>query len=90
MLIIVFKAMNSSVPKYLRNLFCIKGNVKNLRGMNTLAIQKVSTTSYELKSVRYTAAKAWNSIPDTMRTLTSTKAFKKAVRKLSFTVSQVR
>ncbi|KAL9976578.1 hypothetical protein ACROYT_G013899 [Oculina patagonica] len=89
MLIIVFKAMNGSAPEYLRNLFCIRDNVKNLRGMNKMVIPKVNTTTFGLKSARYTAVKVWNSIPDTMRTLTSIKAFKKAVRQLTFNTSQV-
>ena len=81
--------MNASAPDYLRNLFWIRDNVKNLCGMNKLVIPKVNTTTYGLKSVRYTAAKACNSIPVTMRTLTSTKAFKKAIRQLSLTASNI-
>ena len=82
----IFKAINGLAPAYmyLRNLFYIRGNVKNL------VISKVNTTSYRLIAIRYTAAKAWISIPGTMRRMTSVKAFREAVRQLSFSTSQVR
>ena len=36
----------------------------NLRGKHILELPKVNTTTYGLKSWRYTAAKIWNALPD--------------------------
>ena len=55
----------------------------NLRGMNKLVLPHVNTTHYGIKSVVYTATKAWNSLPDDYRTMTSLKSFNAVVWKLS-------
>ena len=39
----------------------------NLRGKHILELPKVNTTTYGLKSWRYTAAKIWNALPDQFR-----------------------
>ena len=64
---LAFKAVNNLLPTYLSDLFTIRENIKNLRGTNKLVIPKVNTTRYGTKSVAYTASKASNSLPDTLR-----------------------
>ena len=39
----------------------------NFRGKHILELPKVNTTTYGLKSWRYTAAKIWNALPDQFR-----------------------
>ena len=38
-------------------------------------------TNYGLEYIQYQAAKMWNSLPDSMRTMTSFKDFKTAIKK---------
>ena len=38
-------------------------------------------TNYRLEYIQYQAAKMWNSLPDSMRTMTSFKDFKTAIKK---------
>ena len=42
------------------------------------------TTNYGLECIRYQAAKIWNSLSDSMRTMTSFKDFKKAIKEMNF------
>ena len=69
LLIIIFKAINNYPPKYLRDLFRLRDNIKNLRGVNKLQVPKPNTTRYGKSSVKYLAAITWNKISDTLRSL---------------------
>ena len=71
MLILTFKAVNNLLPTYFSDLFISHENIKNLRGNNKLVILKVNTTRYGTKSVAFTAPKAWNSLPDKLRSMKS-------------------
>ena len=71
-------------PEYLRDLFRLRDNIKNLRGVNKLQVPKPNTTRYGKNSVKYLAAITWNKISDTLRSLSTLSAFKKAVRQLRF------
>ena len=72
MLIIVFiKALTNRWPAYIKSLFKLRDNVKNLRGVNKLVLPKVKTTQHGLKSTVYTASKAWNSLSDELRLMTN-------------------
>ena len=84
LLIIVFKTINNYPPEYLRDLFRLRDNIKNLRGVNKLQVPKPNTTRYGKNSVKYLAAITWNKISDTLRSLSTLSAFKKAVRQLRF------
>ena len=84
LLIIVFKTINYYPPEYLRDLFRLRDNIKNLRGVNKLQIPKPNTTRYGKNSVKYLAAITWSKISDTLRSLSTLSAFKKAVRELRF------
>ena len=83
MLIIVLKALTNRWPAYIKSLFKLRDNVKNLRGVNKLVLPKVKTTQHGLKSTVYTASKAWNSLSDELRLMTNIKLFRQGVRKIS-------
>ena len=55
----------------------------NLRGKHILELPKVNTTTYGLKSWRYTAAKIWNALPDQFRAA-NIGTFKNLMSKLDF------
>ena len=84
LLVIVFKTINNYPPEYLRDLFRLRDNIKNLRGVNKLQVPKPNTTRYGKNSVKYLAAITWNKISDTLRTLSTLSAFKKAVQQRRF------
>ena len=79
LLIIVFKKIISYPPEYLRVLFRLK-DIKNLRGVKKLQVTRPNTTRYGKNSVKYLAAITWNKISDTLRSLSTLSAFKKAVQ----------
>ena len=56
LLIIVFKTIISYPPEYLRDLFRLKDNIKNLRGVDKLQVPRPNTTRYGKNSVKYLAA----------------------------------
>jgi len=56
MLLIIFKALNDSMPQGIQSLFNIRENKKNLRGRNKLVLPVAKTTTYGLKSTCYIAA----------------------------------
>ena len=57
---------------------------KNLKGKHILELSKVNTTTYGLKSWRYTAAKFWNALPDHFRAANKIGTFKNLMSKLDF------
>ena len=44
-------------------------NKKNLRGKNKLVLPVAKTTTYGLKATSYFTAKAWNALPDNLRSV---------------------
>ena len=83
LLIIVFKTINNYPPEYLSDLFRLRDNIKNLRGVKMLQVPKPNRTCYGKNSVnrvKYLAAITWKKISDTLRSLSSLSVFKKAVR----------
>ena len=71
-------------PGYLKELFVFRNSSYSLRGKNILTLPIPRTTNYGLECVRYQAAKIWNSLPDSIRTMTSFKDFKKAIKEMNF------
>ena len=68
----VFKAIQfETMPKYIRGLFQMKNTERNLRGSRKLVTPYVNTTSYGLRSFRYTSANMWNKLAEDLRSLTS-------------------
>jgi hypothetical protein len=57
-----------------------------LRGQNILALTKPRMTKYGLESIKYLAAKSWNSLTDDFRTIMDINKFKTAVRTLDFSI----
>ena len=62
--------------------FNIRENNKNLRGNNKLVLPVAKTTTCGLKSTSYIAAKAWNALPDNLRSVPEFARFRNALRKL--------
>ena len=84
-LMVVFKSLFvSTYPGYLKELFVFRNSSYSLRGKNILTLPIPRTTNYRLECIRYQATKIWNSLPDSMRTMTSFKDFKKAIKELNF------
>ena len=86
LLIAVFKTINTYPPEYLTDLFRLRDKIKNLRGVNKVQVPKPNTTRYGKNSVKYLAAITWNKISDTLRSLSTLSACKKAVRQLMFSL----
>ena len=64
----VYKAIHGyKVPRGIGELLHERSTNYNLRGKHILELPKVNTTTYGLKSWRYTAAKIWNALPDQFR-----------------------
>ena len=55
-----------------------------LRGQNILVLTKPKTTKYGLESIKYLAAKSWNSLTDDLRTVMDINKFKAAIKTLNF------
>ena len=72
LLIIVFKTIISYPSEYLRDLFRLKDNIKNLREVNKLQVPR---PWWLLLATRFS---------DTLRSLSTLSAFKKAVHQLRF------
>ena len=61
LLIIVFETINNYYPpEYLSDLFRLRDNIKNLRGVKKLQVPKPNTTRHVKNSVEYLAAITWN------------------------------
>ena len=75
LLIIVFKTINNYPPEYPRDLFRLRDNIKNLRGVTKPQVPKPNTTRYGKNSVKYLVAITWNKISDTLRSLSSLSVF---------------
>ena len=84
MLLIIFRVLNNSTPQYIQSLFKVRENKKILRGKKKkLVLHVVKTTTYGLKSTSYIAAKAWNALPDKVRSVAEFGPFRYEARKLS-------
>ena len=83
-LMVVFKILFvSTYPGYLKELFVFRNLSYSLRGKNILTLPIPRTTNYGLECIRYQAAKIWNSLSDSMRTMTTFKDFKKAIKEMN-------
>ena len=81
----VYKAIHGyKVPRRIGELLHERSTNYNLRGKHTLDLPKVNTTTYGLKSRRYTAAKIWNALPDQFRAANNIGTFKNLMSKLDF------
>ena len=73
-------------PEYITNMFSYKTHSINLctNGRHSLVIPRVNTTKYGLHSLSYYASKLWNSLRNTIRSLSTVAAFKWTIRNLKF------
>ena len=70
----------------IKNVIKLRNIKYNLRGCNMLAIPKVNSTKYGLKSFRYYAAKQWNALPEQIREIAGSKQFDHAVKTIVFLI----
>ena len=81
----VYKVIHGyKVPRGIGELLHERSTNYNLRGKHILELPKVNTTTYGLKSWRYTAAKIWNALPDQFRAAYKIGTFKNLMSKLDF------
>ena len=81
----VYKAIHGyKVPRGIGELLYERSSNYNLRGKHILELPKVNTTTYGLKSWRYTAAKIWNALPDQFRAANKIGTFKNLMSKFDF------
>ena len=78
----VDKAIHTSSPTYISNIFNERKSKYNLRGERALNIPSVNTTKYGLHSIRYLGPKLWNSISNDPYKL-NLKEFKLAIRNIN-------
>ena len=71
------------MPQYIQSLFKVTENKKNLRSKNKLVLPIAKTITYGLKSTSYFAAKAWNALPDNLRSVAEFGPLRNEIRKLS-------
>ena len=77
MLIVIFKSLFvSAYPKYLKKLFSLRSSKYFLRGNNVLSLSEPRTITYGPESIKYEAAKLWNSLTDNVRQVISIDDFK--------------
>lgn len=84
MLTLTYRALNGNTLVYIRNLLNERDISDNLRGQRLLNVPRVNTTNYGLHSFRHAACKLWNSLPNSLRTAPTTKAFKLVVNQIKF------
>ena len=84
MLVTVNSCFQGRVPATINRLINIRRSSYNLRGVNVLSLPKVNSTKYGPKRLSYYAAKYWNALPESIRSLAGTKDFIRKVRGLTF------
>ena len=75
-----YKCINSSAPKYIRDLVNLKQSSYSFRYENTLQIPTVRTVAYGQKSFHFEAARVWNSLPNELRKVSAFKDFERLIR----------
>ena len=79
----VFKILASDAGSAsFRDFITVRRSTYNLRGNTIVDVPKVKSTTYGLRSWRYTVSKMWNSIPDETRKIKTYTVFKKNLRTL--------
>jgi len=79
---IIKMRQNKRSIQYIQSLFSIRENKKNLWGKNKLVLPVAKFTTYGLKSTCYIAAKAWNALPDNLRSVAEFARFRNELRKV--------
>ena len=60
-------AVNDVAPSYIKDLFFLRATLYDLRGSRILSLPRCNTTSYGLKSIRYSGPNLSNSLKDNIR-----------------------
>ena len=76
---IMFKIINGDAPSYLQNLFSVRGSGYNLRDSEIKLNLPKSRTNYLKRSLCYSGALLWNSLPQNIRMLRSLPLFKNSL-----------
>ena len=76
------KLIRSTLSENVRR---VRRSTYNLRGNTMVDLPKVKSTTYGLRSWRYTASKMWNSMPDETRKIKTYTVFKNNIRTLNLT-----
>ena len=74
-----------NIPKGIGELLKERSTTYKLRGSKVMELPKVNTTTYGLKSWRYTASKIWNALPDSVRVADNIRTFKNLISKIDLT-----
>ena len=75
----VFSIVHKDSPLYLHDLINIKQHSYSFRYQNTAVLPQVRTSTYGIKSFRYSAAKLWNSLPNEFRSVSSFNHFRNVI-----------
>ena len=84
MLCTINNCLSNKAPPSIKNLVSLRSCSYNLRGDNMLALPKVNTTKYGLKSWRYFATKIWNDLPNEIRATAGKNEFVRRIRTVNF------
>ena len=69
MVAVALQGPQNNISQYIQSLINARENKKNLGGKNKLVLPVAKTAPYDLRSTSYIAAKAWNALPDNLRSL---------------------
>ena len=75
----MFKIINGDAPSYLQNLFSVRGSGYNLRDSEIKLNLPKPRTNYLKRSLCYSGALLWNSLPQNIRMLRSLPLFKNSL-----------
>ena len=83
----VFKCLHNQAPQYLRSLFKIKENIRDLRSSEKALLIEIPYTnrkSYGDRSFRVNVPKTWDELPNSIRVIDSITEFKKNLKTYLF------
>ena len=80
-LVLFYKCLHNMGPTYIRQLFSLRSNERNLRGFCKLN-QPAYKTRFGHRSFTYITTRLWNNLPDHIRRLPTLSAFKANLLKL--------
>ena len=84
LLVQVYKCIKRENPPFLHHIFIPKATIHMvLRRNDTLILPKTSTVSWGLHSFGYRGSRAWNTLPDNIKDISSLNMFKSALKTIS-------
>ena len=84
LLVQVYKCIKRENPPFLHHIFIPKATIHMvLRRNDTLILPKTSTVSWGLHSFGYRGSRAWNTLPDNVKDISSLNIFKSALKTIS-------